>query len=383
MSFLHGIELIELDDGVRPIGSAGPAVIGLVGTAPDASDAFPYHTPQLITNIQQAKELGTSGTLPQALQGIFNQTAAQIVMIRVPFDKDEGNQLSNIIGSLDPETGKRTGLLALLDAESTVHRRPTLLIAPGFSHELAVAQQLQMLAERLRAIAILDAPCESETNAMDYREQLGSDRLFLVYPLVQQWDNALGKAVDVPASPNVTGLICKVDKAKGFWCSPSNQIINGILGTSIPIEFALSHPEAQANRLNEQSITTIIQQDGFRLWGNRTLSSDPKWAFLSVRRTADNIEEALLRAHLWAVDRNLTKTYFDEVCEGVNAYLRDLTSQGAILGGTCWVNPEFNSTEQLQQGHACFDFDFTPPTPAERITFRAELSNQYFDSALK
>jgi phage tail sheath protein FI len=51
-------------------------------------------------------------------------------------------------------------------------------------------------------------------------------------------------------------------------------------------------------------------------------------SFLSVRRTADMINESLLRAHMWAVDRNITKTYIEDVLEGVNAYLRHLRTTG-------------------------------------------------------
>ena len=81
---------------------------------------------------------------------------------------------------------------------------------------------------------------------------------------------------------------------------------------------------SKANYLNENNIATIIQESGFRLWGNRTLSADPKWAFLQARRTADMINDSLLKAHLWAVDRNITKTYIEDVLEGVNNYLRYL-----------------------------------------------------------
>ncbi|HYN76910.1 MAG TPA: phage tail sheath C-terminal domain-containing protein, partial [Lamprocystis sp. (in: g-proteobacteria)] len=109
---------------------------------------------------------------------------------------------------------------------------------------------------------------------------------------------------------------------------------------------------------------------------------DPKWAFLSVRRTADMIHESLLVAHQWAVDRNITKTYLEDVAAGVNAYLANLMAQGAILGGSCWADPSLNTPDQLAQGHVWFDFDFTPPTPAERITFRSRMVNTYFANVI-
>jgi uncharacterized protein len=61
----------------------------------------------------------------------------------------------------------------------------------------------------------------------------------------------------------------------------------------------------------------------------------------------------------------------------VNAYLRFLTSLGAILGGKCWADPDLNTPDQIAQGKVYFNFDFTPPYPAEHITFRSHLVNDY------
>nr|WP_329956785.1 phage tail sheath subtilisin-like domain-containing protein [Orientia tsutsugamushi] len=124
-----------------------------------------------------------------------------------------------------------------------------------------------------------------------------------------------------PNSPYIAELIARSDNENGFWWSPSNQEIYGIVGTARPVDFTLGDANCRANFLNENEVTTIILQEGYRLWGNRSCSSDPKCAFLSVRRTADLINDSLLRAHMWAVDRNITHTYLDDVVESVNAYL--------------------------------------------------------------
>ncbi len=63
-----------------------------------------------------------------------------------------------------------------------------------------------------------------------------------------------------------------------------------------------------------------------------------------MRRTADLINDSLLRAHLWAVDRNLPKTYIDDVIEGVNSYLANLKAQGAIISRKMLLqHPELNT----------------------------------------
>jgi phage tail sheath protein FI len=226
-------------------------------------------------------------------------------------------------------------------------------------------------------VIIADGPNTNDADAISYREDWGSARVYVVDPHVKVMKG--GAVVTEPVSARVAGMIARIDNDRGFWWSPSNNTVNGIIGTHRPVDFQLGDPNARANYLNEREVTTIIHEDGYRLWGNRTCSSDPKWAFLSVRRTADMINESLMLAHLWAVDRAITKTYVEDVMEGVNAYLRHLKAQGAILGGQCWVDPELNTPQAITQGKIYFDFDFTPPYPAEHVIFRSHLVDDYIE----
>ena len=246
----------------------------------------------------------------------------------------------------------------------------------------AVVSELLGIANRMRAVIIADAPNTNDADAIAYRGDFGSKRVYVVDPKVLVLDED-GTTVTDWSSPRVAGLIARVDNERGFWWSPSNQEIYGIQGTARTIDFVLGDKSSRANLLNEQEVATIIRQDGFRLWGNRTCSSDQKWAFLCVVRTADIINDSLLRAHLWAVDRGITKQYANDVIEGVNAYLRNLVSLGAILGGTCWADPDLNTADQIADGKVYFDFDFTPVYPAEHITFRSHLTNDYISEVFE
>jgi len=240
-----------------------------------------------------------------------------------------------------------------------------------------VVAELDGLAERLRAVVIADGPNTTDEAAVQTAGDFGSKRVYLVDPFVKVARG--GTIVNEPVSVCVAGLIAKIDYDRGFWWSPSNQAINGIVGTSRPIDFALGDKSARANLLNEQNVATIIRENGYRLWGNRTLSHDQKWAFLSVVRTSDIINDSILRAHLWAVDRNITKTYFDDVSESVNAYLRELKALGAILGGTCYPDGELNSPASIKDGKAWFNIDFTLPYPAEHVIFRSHIVDDYLE----
>ena len=472
MAFLHGIEVVELDGGPRPISGVASSIIGLVGTAKKG----PVNVPTLIAGsrneaIAQFGMPDGESTIPDALDAILDQGGAMIVVVNVQTKTtvvtDEGLALgstgavklanayvSNVVltssdgnttytqgtdYSITSKTGANgfdqvqvveggaleaalnvviagdpdatlsllvdyectptitagatdiqgadgdSGIQALLGAESKVHVTPRILIAPGFTgpsdavteaQAISVVSDMIGVADRLRAIAIADGPDTDDASAIDYRAKFDSARLYLVDPNVMVVDSS-GAEVEQPASARVAGIIAKSDNERGFWWSPSNRPMLGISGTARAIDFALGDKLARANLLNEKQVATVIHQNGYRLWGNRSCSSDPKWAFISVRRTADLINDSLLRAHLWAVDRNITATYVQDVVEGVNNYLRHLRSIGAIINGNCWADPELNTPDQILQGKIYFDFDFTPPYPAEHITFRSSLVDDY------
>ena len=380
--FLHGVEVSEITSGPRTIRTTKSSIIGLVGTAPDADNTvFPLNKPVLIVGSRrEAAKLGATGTLPMAINGIFDQIGAMVIVVRVEAGEDEAETIANIIGGVDAQTGDYKGVQAFLSAESIVHAAPRVLIAPGFTHQRPnnqanpVISSMLVIADRLRAVIIADGPNTNDQEAITWRNDFGNARVYIVDPWVKIF---IDSEQVVPPSPYIAGLIARSDNENGFWWSPSNQEIYGIVGTARPVDFTLGDANCRANFLNENEVTTIIRQEGYRLWGNRSCSSDPKWAFLSVRRTADLINDSLLRAHMWAVDRNITRTYLDDVVESVNAYLAHLKALGAILGGQCYPDPELNTPANIAQGKVYFDFDFTPPYPAERIVFRSHLINDY------
>ncbi|QKW57821.1 phage tail sheath C-terminal domain-containing protein [Stenotrophomonas sp. NA06056] len=392
--FLHGVQVVNIDTGARSIAVASTSVIGIVGTAPLAdADAFPINTPVLVTSLSQAAKLsakpGTeAGTLPGALDAIFDQSSAVVVVIRVESGASDSATLANVLGGVNAQTGAYSGVHALLAAKSIVGVKPRILLAPGFTHVhpadpaspdtvLAnpVVAELLGIADKLRAIIIKDGPNSNDDAAKTSTALTGSKRVYVVDPavLVQQGEAIISRY----ASGAVAGAIARSDNERGWWASPSNQELYGIVGTARAIDFGLSDATSRANLLNQANVATIIREGGFRLWGNRTASIDPKWQFLCVVRTADIIADSLEAAHLWAVDRGISKTYVDDVREGVNAFLRDLKTQGAILGGNCWIDPELNAADSVAQGRFYWDFDFTPTYPGEQLTFRMHMNNNY------
>lgn len=245
-----------------------------------------------------------------------------------------------------------------------------------------VVSAMVIVANMMRAHIIKDGPDSTDSAAIADRGDWSTRRVFIVDPSVKVFnaDPEVLAYETKPASPRVAGLIAQVDANFGFWNSPSNQVILNIGGLGREVDWSLGDPNSRANLLNENEVATLIRDDGWRLWGNRTASTDPTWAFLSVSRTADMVDVSIQLAHKWAVDKSVNKNYVDDVVASVNAYLRQLKARGAILGGKCWFDPDFNSDADLAAGHVTFSYDFTAPSPAERVTFRSSITDAYLAS---
>ena len=125
-SQFHGVRVLELNDGNRPIRTVSTSVIGLVATAADADPIlFPLNTAVLLTNVQASIEkAGTSGTLARSLQAIADQTNAITVVVRVEEKEDAAAQTTAVIGG--QVDGKYTGMKALLAAEQNLAVKPRI-----------------------------------------------------------------------------------------------------------------------------------------------------------------------------------------------------------------------------------------------------------------
>lgn len=359
------VDVVVLGDGSGDVSSASRTY--LTG---GSDEPFPLYKPVTVAGSpKRAKGLGVGGTLPAAIDDIFDQTGALVIVVRAEEGVDDATTQANVIKAMQ----------GWLDSQTETGYTPRILIAPEFSQIDAVTSEGEAKANRLRAIFYSD--CErvaSYTDAIKRARQFG-ERVEMMWPWVRVFDTEQAKNIDRPYSARAAGLRARIDAEKGFWWSKSNQQVYGIVGTSQAVDWSLGDPNTTANMLNENKVSTIIREGGFLHWGNRTCSTDPKWAFEQTRRTADMINDSVQRSHMWAVDRNITKTYVDDVVSGVNSYLRDLKSQGAILGGECWGDKELNTPETIQKGLVYFDFDFCPPYPAEHIVFRSRLNNDYLE----
>ena len=383
-SRFHGVTVALVDTGARTIALPSTSIIGLCDTftVSPAASAKPNDLVLLTSEREAVAAFGEDAAITRAAKAVFLKAKAVIVACGVAVLEDAALQTSAIIGGV-LASGQRTGLQALLDGKSRFNAQPRLLIAPKHSATQAVATAMDALAGKLRAIAIVDGPNTTDEAVLAYAQEFGSKRIYMVDPGVQQWDTITSKTIDAPASAFTAGLFAWTDTEYGFWASPSNKEFVGITGTTRPIEFLDGDETSRANLLNNANISTIIRDGGYRLWGNRTLSTDSKWAFVTRVRTVDIVMDAILAGHKWAVDRSITKTYVKDVTDGLEAFMRDLKNQGAVINFEVYADTALNTASQLEQGKVYWNIRFTDVPPAENPIFRVEVTNQWLTEVLE
>ncbi|OZY26542.1 phage tail sheath subtilisin-like domain-containing protein [Pseudomonas lundensis] len=376
-SRFHGVTVTLVDTGARTIALPSTSIIGLCDTytVSPAASAKPNDLVLLTSEREAIAAFGEDSAITRAAKAVFLKAKAVIVACGVAKLEDEALQTSAIIGGV-LASGQRTGLQALLDGKSRFNAQPRLLIAPKHSATQAVATAMDALAGKLRAIAIVDGPNTTDEAVLAYAQEFGSKRIYMVDPGVQQWDTVTSKTIDAPASAFTAGLFAWTDTEYGFWASPSNKEFVGITGTTRPIEFLEGDETCRANLLNNANIATIIRDGGYRLWGNRTLSSDSKWSFVTRVRTVDIVMDAIQAGHKWAVDLPINKTYVKNVTDGLDAFMRDLKNLGAVLYFEVYADPEMNTASQLEQGKIYWNIRFTDVPPAENPNFLVQVTNQ-------
>jgi phage tail sheath protein FI len=376
--YLHGVRVIELNDGTRPIRTIPTAVIGMVCTAEDAdATAFPLDTPVLLTNVQSAiAKAGTKGTLAASLQAIADQTKPYVIVVRVKEGATEAATTGALIGTTTPD-GKYTGMKALLAAKAKVGLVPRILGVPGLDSQ-PVASALVAIGQQLRAFNYISAwNCKTKEEAVAYRENFGAREVMVIWPDFENWNittNATAKASSVARA---LGLRAKIDQEVGWHKTLSNVAVNGVTGISADVFWDLQNPATDANYLNSNEVTTLINEGGFRFWGSRTCSDDPLFAFENYTRTAQILADTMAEAQMWAVDRPMHASLVRDMIESINAKFRELVTAGYLIGGSCWYPDDINDKDSLKAGKLVLDYDYTPVPPLEDLTLRQRITDRY------
>lgn len=290
---------------------------------------------------------------------------------------------SFLVGSLT--NGVRTGFKKFKEAVSLFGYGPKILICPTFCENDAVAAEMIVQADELRAISLIDAPEGTQTSVAIVGRgpagtlagfQTSNKRTFLCTPYLKAYDEATDSQQNRPYSQFFAGVI---SANENYWESPSNKEVKGITGVERVITAAINDANSEANQLNEVGIATVFTAfgTGFRTWGNRNasfpsnVSSD---SFLAVQRVKDILHESVENAMLTHIDKPINQALIDTIRESVNSFIRTLISKGALMQGSkCVYVPADNPATEIAQGRLVFEIQFAAPTPAERITFKSRL----------
>jgi phage tail sheath protein FI len=313
-------------------------------------------------------------------------------------------QDSDIIGAVTG--GAYSGIQALMTTYGKMGFFAKVLIAPAYAQNADVASALVAMAGKVRGMALIDAPSgTTPATAIANRGVAGnafdtsSTRAILCYPQEVFFDTGFvptgvtlngtapvttqaNQNAIAPYSQWVAGAIAAKDLSKGYWWSPSNTQVSGILGPDVTLYASLLDAASDVNNLNSDGIVTVFNAfgTGLRVWGNRTAAYPTVTTpdnFISVRRTMDVIEESVELAMLQFLDQPISNALVTAILASINAFIRTLIQRGALVAGAASYNPAENPPSSVAAGQLVFDIDVMPPPPAERITF-----NVFIDTTL-
>jgi len=374
----HGVRVIEINGGVRPIRTVSTAVIGVVCTADDADeDTFPLDRPVLITDVLSAVgKAGVTGTLRSCLQGIADQGSPIVVAVRVASALNDTDTTVNVIGGTDG--GKYTGLHALLVAQAQLGVRPRILGAPGLDTQ-PVTEALLAVAKKLRAMVYAScAASASVPDAIVYREQFSARELMLIYPDFVAFDTTTASTGMAFAAARALGLRAMIDQQQGWHKSLSNVPVSGVTGINRDVHWDLQDPHTDAGLLNAADVTTLINSNGYKFWGSRTCSDDPLFQFETATRTAQVLADTIADAQQVYVDKPLHPTLIRDLLESINAKFRELIYAGYLIGANAWYDEAANPSQSLSGGQLVIDFDYTPVPPLENLQLNQRITDRYF-----
>lgn len=374
----HGITANEYTEGVRSISDISTAIIGMVCTAEDAdAKVFPLNTPIFATSAYDLlAKAGTKGTLAKSLDAIVDQADAQVVIVRVAESKNTEELKANVIGTA--EGGNYTGLKALRRAKAVTGFTPKILGVPELDSQ-DVLTELVGVAQATRAFAYGSAGGNPDiTEVGNYRKNFGQRELMLIDNEFMAFDPTTKKTETAATIARILGARAKLDKNVGWHKSISNTEINGVSGLKFARSFDLLDKNCDANTLNNKDVTTLIREDGFRIWGNRTCTNDSMMAFEVATRTAQIIQETIASAFMWALDKPMHPSLMEDIIMAINAKLAQYVNKGFILGARVFIDKTLNTSETVQAGQFTISYEFTWVPPLENMVFNQHVTDTFF-----
>ncbi|HEV2087177.1 MAG TPA: phage tail sheath family protein [Cryptosporangiaceae bacterium] len=241
------------------------------------------------------------------------------------------------------------------------------------SVQLAMIAHCELMGDRM---AILDPPPGlSPQQVKEWRvEGAGYDSKYaaLYYPWVKVSDPATGTTMHLPPSGHLAGIWARNDDTRGVHKAPANEVIRGVVSLETQVT------KAEHDLLNPIGVNCIrsFPGRGIRVWGARTLSSDPAWRYLNVRRLFNYLEESILGGTQWVVFEPNDDALWARIRRTIGAFLVNEWRKGALFGLTpdeafyVKCDRETNPAEGIDAGQVVCEVGVAPVKPAEFVIFR-------------
>lgn len=244
--------------------------------------------------------------------------------------------------------------------------------------QAAMIAHCELMGDR---VAILDPP--PGMNAQQIKEwrvdKARYDSMYasLYWPWVQTMNPATGQLAFMPPSGHIAGIWGRNDATRGVHKAPANEIVRG----AIDLEINITRNEHDL--LNPEGINVIraFPGRGIRVWGARTLSSDPAWRYLNIRRLFNYLEKSILNGTNWVVFEPNDRALWAKIRRTIAAFLVMEWRAGALFGSTpdeafyVKCDDETNPAEGIDAGQVVCEIGVAPVKPAEFVIFRlAQLS---------
>ena len=310
-----------------------------------------------------------------------------------------GNQLdpsmvtdAEIVGSVDVNTGKETGMEVLRQVYPLLSMIPGLVIAPRFSKHPTVAAALQAKTKGLNGVfkcnCIVDID-SSATVATKYADVKKTKEAQAVSDPNAYAVWLYGKIGDVVYSGSAlaAALTAYTDVQNDDTpnVSPSNKTVN-ITAACLEDGTEVLLDQEQANIVNSYGVATWLNMNGFRLWGNNSAAypgtTDPKDRWFSVRRFLNWAANTFILTYFSKVDSPANKRLIEAIVDSENVRGNGFVARGVCARYETVFNEDENTTADLLDGKLTFHQYITPFTPAEDIEDIIEFDPNALSGAL-
>jgi len=281
-------------------------------------------------------------------------------------------------GVAEDTSSVKTGLKSFEDIEDiSIVAAPgsTFGMEDGYRADAAqVANLLISHASRMRyRIAVLDSgDGQSVAQVRAMRGKMDSTYAALYYPWVRVLDPVTRAEINLPPSGFVAGIYARNDVTRAVYKAPANEVVNLAIG------FETFLNKSQQDVLNPEGINCFrfFEGRGFRLWGARTISSDPEWKYVNLRRYFAYLERSIDKGTQWAVFEPNGAQLWGTVRRTIEDFLFNEWQMGALLGDkpekAFFVRCDRSTMTQndLDNGRLICLVGVAPLRPAEFVVFR-------------